>query len=316
MALPVVGTVTVASGVNVTWAGAVLSPGNIRPGYLVTIDGQASHVLSVTDTTHFVLQTEVSDGSGLECSISQMTPENMEIATLNAHVAKVTEDMSVLNANASGLFYYLIGETGENDPNPTFMAFNAPLATPDDITKVYLDVLDANNLDVSGIIKLFKANDVLVVRSLNNTSRAYISLKLMDVPDDQGPGEWFILDVEAIDDGSDGLLAEGESVSIEWNRAGTDASLGNPKGGYNGGTTYTYRDIVTNSEAMWLYHSNVDGAGTAPPTLPTTYNTKWQQVTGFPSVEDVLEELGITGITYSASPASGPAPDGHLWLQY
>ncbi len=316
MVMPIVGTVTVSGGVNVTWTGDVLSPGNCKPGYLVVIDGQASHVASLTDTTHFVLQTAVDNGSALEASISPLTPQNMEIAELNVQVAKATQDFSVMNSNAAGLFFFLIGQTGENDPNPTFVAFDASLATPESITKVYIDVLDANNLEVSGIIRLWKAGDVLTIRSLDNTSRAYVSLKLEAVPDEQGPNEWFIIDVDPITDGNDGQLAPGEGVVIEWNRTGVDASLGNPKGGYSGGTTYEYRDIVTNSEGMWLYHNNTPGSGNAPPTLPTTYNAYWQQVTGFPSVEDVLDELGITGITYSSDPPSGSAPEGHLWLQY
>ena len=310
----IVGTATVASGgINVTWTGATLTAANCKNGFPVVINGQASFVDERLSTTVFSLLLPVDVGTGLDAAISSYTSQEMQIATLNARAAEVGERLSVLDANGRGLFYNLLGTTGANDPGPTFVAFDSAVSLPEDITEIYLDVLDANNLDVSGIIDLWPIGTVLTFRSI--ATNAYISATLSAAATNEGPDEWRrIIGVTVVEGMYDGLLADGEAVAIEWNRPGGNAALGNPKGAYAGGTTYSYRDMVTTGGALWIYHNNTPGSGNAPPTLPTQTNAYWQLVANSPTVQDVLDDLGINSITISTSDPSGGV-DNDLWFK-
>lgn len=59
-------------------------------------------------------------------------------------------------------------------------------------------------------------------------------------------------------------------------------------GDYAGGTTYREGNIVTNQGARWLYINPAPTAGNAPPTLPTTSNSWWEQLTGRTDYADII----------------------------
>lgn len=259
----IIGTADVAvDGLTVTWTGAVLTPANCKEGFPVVINGQASHVDERVDTTHFTLKTPVDTGSGLDASVSSYTTQEMLIATLNARAAEVGERLSVLDANGRGLFYYVSGDTGANDPGPTYVSFNDSVANPSGITAMYIDVLDANNLDVSGVIDLWAQETAITIRAI--ASNAYMTFVLAAGPSNEGPDEWrSITGITYVE--HDGLISEGEAVAIEWNRKGTQGEpagrrvqFGNSTDDADPGPGKYVFDNATLADIDWMYISNED----------------------------------------------------------
>src|SRR5690606_21788881 len=115
-------------------------------------------------------------GAGLATAVSAMTPTEVSVGTLNGRTAQVIQQLNVLDANGRGLFYNLIGVTGDNDPGPGRMALNH--ADPAQVSEIYFDVLDANEggRDVQALIELWEAGTLLIVRSL--ASAAYAAFQL------------------------------------------------------------------------------------------------------------------------------------------
>jgi|GEM_PF-3367872 len=220
------GTVTVANGETAVtaWLGdddVVLSEITAPAGSAVVIEGCANFIAERSSTTTFslLLPHAGAGGSGLATAINAAAAAETQVATLNARTARVIQELSTLDANGRGLFFNLIGVTGDNDPGPGRMAFNA--GVPDDVTEIYFDVLDANEggRDVTGLLGLWKAGTVLIVRSLAST--AYAAFQISSTPD-ATPGYRRITVVFV---GSSGALAE-EPVGVEWVILGEGIEIG------------------------------------------------------------------------------------------
>ncbi|WP_323014534.1 hypothetical protein [Devosia sp.] len=220
------GTVTVANGETAVtaWLGdddVVLSEITAPAGSAVVIEGCANFIAERSGTTAFslLLPHAGAGGSGLATAINAAAAAETQVATLNARTARVIQELSTLDANGRGLFFNLIGVTGDNDPGPGRMAFNA--GVPDDVTEIYFDVLDANEggRDVTGLLGLWKAGTVLIVRSLAST--AYAAFQISSTPD-ATPG---YRKVAVAFVGSSGALAE-EPVGVEWVILGEGIEIG------------------------------------------------------------------------------------------
>lgn len=167
-----------ASGVIVTaWSGVTLTSLNCVPDSPVVIEGRANFVKQRLSNNSFELHLPHSGpgGTGLAAGISSITPVEAQVSTLNARTAQVIQELDTLDANGRGLFYNVIGVTGDNDPGPGNLAFNN--SDPEAVTELYFDVLDANDggRSVVGILELMPTGTLLIVRSL--ASNAYMSFQ-------------------------------------------------------------------------------------------------------------------------------------------
>ena len=77
------------------------------------------------------------------------------------------------------------------------------------------------------------------------------------------------------------------------------------KGDYAGATTYREGNIVTNQGARWIYVNPTATAGNAPPTLPTTTNSYWDQL---------VAAGPKSNKTFRQANPPGAANDGDLWF--
>jgi len=221
----ITGTASVDPGGSIVTAwsntdGVTLSEITAPADSTVVIEGRSNFIKKRLSTTSFELMLPHAGdgGAGLDCAISALTAGEAQIGTLNARTATVIQQLGVLDANGRGLFYNLIGATGDNDPGPGRMAFNN--ADPELVTELYLDVLDANEggRDVSGLIGLWSAGAVLVVRSIAST--AYAAFQLNAAPGT--PAGYRKVTCSFV--GGDGTLAT-EPVAIEWRLPGADKDV-------------------------------------------------------------------------------------------
>lgn len=255
MVLPLSGTVSVTNGLDTfEWTGTPLTPLNCVVGASIVIDGRGYFVKERTDTTHGLLTRVYAETTNAShpAEIEQLSPEQVQTATLNSRAAELYAQLSALDANRQGMYYNLIGVTGDNDPGPGRVAFNQ--VTPSDVTEIYLDVLDANEggRDVTGLMDLWTPGTVLIIRSLATT--AYSSYQIVSVDDET---TYRRVTVDFI--GSDGSLST-EPVEIAWHIIGTGIQID-----YSG--TYTDRATYDAAPAGKIFAS-IDGAnGSGPPTV-------------------------------------------------
>lgn len=219
------GTVSVDAGGTVVtlWqgdGGVFLSNITAPAGSQIVIEGVANFIKTRLSTTSVELELPHAGAGGenLPCAISALTGAETSVGTLNARTATVIQQLSVLDANGRGLFYNLIGVTGDNDPGPGNMALDN--VDPELVSEIYLDVLDANEggRDVSALIELWQAKTIIVVRSLAST--AFVAFRLSGTPEDATG--YRRLPVEYV--GHDGALSD-EPVAIEWRLSGADRDV-------------------------------------------------------------------------------------------
>lgn len=271
MASPLIGTGIVTGGNAVAWTGAVLTKANCFSGMPVVINKQASFIATRVDTTHFTVAPPVDNGTGLSVAISPLNADNVQVAELNVRAAELMENLSVIDANGRGLFYKLLGLTGPNDPQPTFLARNA--ANWEDVTALYFDAQDANNQPAMARILLWNIGTVVTVRSLDSTSNAFASYVLTEIPTSEDTGEWAKITGLVYKEG-DGLLADNEAVAVEWNRMGTGfAAI--PSGDWAIDIEYPRNGLVQHGGYIFL--SNADGnLGNEPDISPApTSSDDW-----------------------------------------
>lgn len=192
--------------------GDPLSDANCAPGSLVLIDGVAYFVLSRTDTTTFET-TRVYSGStdtAVAMEISPVSEATTNLVNLATIVARVQSQLNIFDKNSQGLFFNMKGVTGAADPGPGFIAFDDADASL--VTEAYIDVLDANGRDVSGLIDLMEPGTTLVVRSLASTAyRAYTIAT-------NTPASGYV-DLALTYIGHDGVLADSEALAVSWSQS-------------------------------------------------------------------------------------------------
>lgn len=284
MADPNLGTVTVTGGVNVAWTGAVLTKANCFKGMPVTINKQSTYVDTRIDTTHFTVNPPVDNVVGANAAISPLNADNVQVAELNVRAAELMENLSVIDANGRGLFYVILGLTGPNDPQPTFLARDS--LNWADVTALYFDAQDANQQPAMARILLWNVGTVITVRSLDSTSNAFASFVMTEVPVSMDSGEWAsISGLEYLE--GDGVLADGEAVAVEWNRMGSGYSA-IPSGEWDVGTTYARNNMVQHGDYIFL--SNADNnLGHEPDITPEPESDAYWTYLPLPSAGDFID---------------------------
>jgi hypothetical protein len=320
------GTVSVGAGGTVVTAwsgddGVVLSEITAPAASSLVIEGAANFIKQRLSTTSFelLLPHVGAGGADLPCAISALTATETSVGTLNARTATVIQQLSVLDANGRGLFYNLIGVTGENDPGPGNMALNN--ADPDLVSEVYLDVLDANEggRDVSGLIDLWAASSIIIVRSLATT--AYAAFQVAGTP--VVAAGYRKVPVSYVD--HDGTLAD-EPVAIEWRLAGRDKDMDVQvpnlagRAAYNGAATgfrVRVENVGDGRSAVYVKRSNASGDWSGPayftgPVGPTPVVQIGNTQTLAPGSNATVTPTPIAG---GISLAFGiPAGEGFYWF--
>lgn len=197
----------------VAFSGPPLSDANCPQDGTVVLGGSAYFIASRTDTSHFEITRDYEGESGtVSCEIDPLNANAINLVRVSRSITDYSAQLALLDANGRGLFYSIIGVTGGGDPGPGQMAFDN--ASPDSVTAIYIDVLDANQggRDVSALIDLWRPGSVLVVRSIAST--AYAAFQLIAAP--VVAAGWRKLLVIPI--GADGVLAN-DLVAIEWRLA-------------------------------------------------------------------------------------------------
>ncbi len=282
MVLPLTGTVSVTNGLDTfTWTGTPLSPLNCVVGAAIAIAGRSYFIKGRTNTSTGLLTRVFAESTeaSLVAEIEQLSPEQVQTATLNKRASDVYSQLSALDANGRGLFYNLIAPTGDNDPGPGRCAFNH--ASLSSVTEIYLDILDANEggRDVTSFFGMWTPGTVVICRSIATT--AYGMFRLSGSP--IIGADYVKLLVDYI--GNDGELSS-EPLSIEWSIVGSGIQID-----YVG--TFAGRDTYDEAETGKFYAS-VDGAdGAGPPTV-------------------LYRKEAGSGVWSAAIPFQGPESEPHV----
>lgn len=242
--------VTVASG-------DPLSDANCSAGSIVVLDGVVYFVAGRVNTLSFNLTRPYAgtDASGVTLDISPVSAATTNLTNLAAVVARTQAQLNILDKNSQGLFFNLLGTTGAADPGPGNIAFNN--ADPTTVTAIYADVLDANepNRDVAGLLDLWTAGTVVLIRSL--ASSAYVSYQLPTGVTVQSG--WRSAEARYV--GHDGVIADGEALTVSWFRVGEGLKID-----FVG--SFAYRATFNGEAAGFMYLStNGNGSTNLTPSL-------------------------------------------------
>lgn len=210
------GTASVIAGYTTVTviSGDPLSDANCPTDARISLDGRAMFVEARTDTLSFELTSpwEGNDGT-FTLEIDPMTPKALEMVSVSTRITDYEARLALIDGNNRGLWFKSLGNTAANDPGPGKVGRNAA-AWPDS-TAAYFDVLDQNGQDVSGILGLLAAGDILIGRSLD--SNAVVQMLLTDAMVSEGG--WFSAQFTVL--GSTGVIADGDAVTFDYKLAGT-----------------------------------------------------------------------------------------------
>lgn len=243
------GTATVNNGLTVVTiaSGAPLSSANAPEDAPVFLNGVGYHIASRIDTTSFNLSRAYTGTNGtVSIEIDPLTPDSISVVNLARLVADVQNQINILDKNSQGLFYTRLGVTGDADPGPGNLAFNSSI--PTSATEIYVDNIDANDRTVNGLIELWAAGTVILIRSLETT--AYIAYRLPNGI--ELTSAYYKGLLQYVD--HDGVLADGESVSVGWFRVGEGLEI-------DATGTFAGRAAYDNAAAGFMYLSS-NGNGT------------------------------------------------------
>lgn len=234
--------------------GAALTAEVVTHGAMVVLDGIVYFADSLTDTTTLELTRVYAGTTGtVDMEIWPVSQNTTSLVNLAQVVARTQAQINVLDKNSQGLFYSMLGVTGAADPGPGKIALDN--ATPGSITAIYIDNVDANGRTVDGLVDLWTSGTVILIRSL--TSTAYVALRLPSGVTAQSG--YRSAAVQYID--HDGVIADGEPVSIGWSRVGEGLEI-DAVGNFADRATYNTAD------AGFVYLStNGNGSSNLTPSL-------------------------------------------------
>ncbi|MBJ3783429.1 GDSL-type esterase/lipase family protein [Devosia sediminis] len=151
------GTASIDTGETILtlWVGddgVVLSEITAPAGSQVVIEGVANFIKTRLSTTsaELVLPHAGAGGANLPLAISAMTPAETQVGTLNGRVAKVVQDLSVVQANGLGLGYRFSTATADGDPGPGYVRLNH--VDPALATMLYIDDLSGSGFEVGAML--------------------------------------------------------------------------------------------------------------------------------------------------------------------
>jgi hypothetical protein len=195
-----------------------------------------------------------------------------------------------------------VGTVAEVDPRGIYENLELPLVSPfngETLTNVAYELIDgpaiANGATQAAVYARFNAfleqNQGLVGNTADDIDWSLVQNNSLFVD----------AVTRTIYQWRNGVLEPVVTVGVIWK----------PRGNYSGVTTYAQNDMVQNGN--YLFVSNANGnVGNALPTPPNS-NANWTWYP-LPTVQQVLDALGIHAITVSESNPSGGV-DGDLWFK-
>lgn len=208
------GTVTVTTGGTVVTGSGTSWLNALRPDdqFFNPATGLDMGILSVNSDTQITLKAGWP-GAGITAGAYEVriVPDT---ARIPERAREILDRMTAFDANNQGLFYRLSTNTDINTrPGAGFIRLDN--ATLGSVTGMALDNIDANKTgrNVSNIIGTWDIGTLFVIRSLETT--AYVSYQMAS----QASAETNFRKVASgglVFVGSDGLLGNGEQVSVAW----------------------------------------------------------------------------------------------------
>lgn len=248
------GTASVTNGdATVVLTGEPLTDANCPADATIVLAGVTYYVLSRTNTTTVELTRNYagSTSGSVVAEIDPLNPEALSVVNLAVLAARVQAQLNILDKNSQGLFYNGIGVTGATDPGPGNLAFDD--ADPTLVEAIYVDNIDANNLDVAGVIDLWTAGTILIIRSLSST--AYRAYRLPSGVTDSTGFRTAI--TEYVD--HDGVLAD-EPLSVSYSRVGEGLEI-------DAAGVYPGRSAYDAAASGFVYLSTNGAAGGGAPAV-------------------------------------------------
>jgi hypothetical protein len=242
------GTASVVNGdATVVLTGDPLSDANCPADATIALDGASYFVLSRTDTTTIELTRGYAGttSASVAAEIDPLNPAALSVVNAALLAARVQAQLNILDKNSQGLFYTLIGATGDADPTPGKFAFDDD--DPAAAAEFYVDNIDGNNRSVVGLLAQWSAGTVLVIRSLTTT--AYIAIRMSS--DNAAQSGYFKGQFARV--GHDGVIAPGEQMSAGWFRVGEGLA-------FDISGSFAERGDYDDQAAGFVYLSN-DGDG-------------------------------------------------------
>lgn len=265
------GTADVTAGsATLVWNGDPLSAVNCPSDSPIVLDGDGYYVQSLTDTTHVVLTRNYSGttATGIPAEISALTAAELQTATLNQRTATLLQSLAVPLTGLPMTFGGVIGT--EADPG------SGKITVDDADAPTVLRISKTASGGYGSLADVLSELD----GSNNASARAYIELR----PTDGAAASPILAVIGEVTDhttyvtvpvrlDASTVPASGAKLAFSALLNGSDGELGNPRGAYASGTTYSLRDMVSDQQSSWIYINATSGAGHAPPTLPTEANT-------------------------------------------
>jgi hypothetical protein len=238
------GTASVVNGSAVVTilTGGPLSDANAPADGSVMLDGLGYFIGERLTNSTFELTRNYEGSTGtVDCEIDPLTPKAISLFNVSREITDYNSRLALLEADGKGLFYSILGTTGASDPGAGKLARNEDAWS--DVTEIYLDVIDAGDMEATPLIDTWSAGTVVTVRSI--ATRAYASFTLAGASTNEGSGAWRKL-TGLTYLGGDGILVDDEDVAIEWNRPGATGATGAI--GVSGGITLTFDDPTADAD--------------------------------------------------------------------
>lgn len=235
------GTASVVNGSAVVTilTGGPLSDANAPADGSVMLDGLGYFIGERLTNSTFELTRNYEGSTGtVDCEIDPLTPKAISLFNVSREITDYNSRLALLEADGKGLFYSILGTTGASDPGAGKLARNEDAWA--DVTELYIDVIDAGDMEATPLINTWSAGTVVTVRSI--ATRAYASFTLASAATNEGSGAWRKL-TGLTYLGGGGILVDDEDVAIEWNRVGATGAIG-----VSGGITLTFDDPTADAD--------------------------------------------------------------------
>lgn len=278
---------TVVTGVGTSWLSAIREDDQ----FFNPATGLDMGIASVDTDTQITLKAAwVGAGIAAGPYEIRIVPDT---ARVPERVRELLATMTAFDANNQGLFYRMSSNTDINT-RPTAGMLRLNNASPASVTGMALDNIDANKTgrNVSALIGTWDVGTLLIIRSLETT--AYIAYQMAN-PASAETNFRKIAAGGLVYVGSDGLIGNGEQVSVAWYGVGEGLQI-------DAIGTFAQRSSYS-GEAVGFMFLSTNGNGTT--NVATLYRK-----TGVGDVWSAGAAIqGVAGNT-GWSPRFGVATDG------
>lgn len=215
------GTVTATDGsADISFANAALLPMHIQHGDEVVIDGTFSGFI---DTVNHAAQTATikppfagTSGSGKDYVIRRATPVSVSASEALERTFKLLNEISVFDSEGVGLLYTFNDSIGVTTPGTQRISVNN--ANFPAVTQLMVSATDGKGKNVSGVLGMFQAGYVVIMRSVETGS--FVAYRVNDAP--VLSEDFLTIPVEHID--HDGYFVSSEPIVLGF-AIGVDTDL-------------------------------------------------------------------------------------------